>query len=639
MTAYGGYMGKIALLDLSRKELCEYPWSDEDRKKYIGGKAVASKILFDNLTGDESPLGEENIIVISTGPVTGLWGPSSNRFDISSLSPQTGISASSNCGGDFGYYLKRAGFDALVIKGRCDSPARVEIDNGEVRFADASMLWGMKVSETQAEIKSALDREYGRNVKCGIITIGPAGENLVKYAGVFSGERAAGRAGMGAVMGSKNLKAVSVMGSHEIKAFDEKKLHDHNKQWVKMLKENPNTGKMMPRLGTAAILSPMQMNGQLGTENFTRGTFEDFDMVSGETLAETELISNSGCLTCPIRCTRRVGVDGKNVKGPELETLSLLGPNILNNDLPQILRWNLELDELGMDTISAAQTVAWAMTANERGIWNNGLRFGETERLSQLWDDIAHRRGIGGELAEGTKRLSEKYGGGEFAMQSKGLELAAYEPRRAVGQGLGYATANRGGCHINGGYVIGMEGLVLHVDPLTPKGKADLCMFMQDAMEAISLNGQCIFTSFAMFPPYLVNHPNGFVARIVEKTVPNIGWAIRLINRAPELMCFHLGLLPHTKELQYATGMRMSLGRFIRNGERSFNIERALNGRFGVSAEEDTLPKQLTDIPQDPSDPRTVVPLEKMKKTYYRARGWQENGLPDGKKLKRLGII
>lgn len=639
MTKYGAYMGRIGLLDLNKKELGEYPWTDEDRKKYIGGKAVASKILFDNLNGTEDPLGEENIMVISTGPITGLSGPSSNRFDISALSPQTGISASSNCGGNFGYYLKRAGYDALVIKGKCAEPTLVVIDNDGVTFEDAPELWGMKTSETQNEVKKGLDRKYGRGVKCGIVAIGPAGENLVKYASVFSGERAAGRAGMGAVMGSKNIKAIAVMGSCEVKAYDEEKLKAHHKWWVNMLRENPNTGTMMPKLGTAALVAPMQRNGQLGTKNFSRGSYENFDAVTGETMAETELIRNDGCLSCTVRCTRRVKVNGSEVKGPELETLVLLGPNLLNHDLKRINQWNLELDELGMDTISSAQTVAWAMTADERGIWNCGLRFGETDGISQLWDDIAHRRGIGDELAEGTKRLSEKYGGTEFAMQSKGLELAAYEPRRAVGQGLGYATANRGGCHINGGYVIGMEGLVMHVAPQTPRGKADLCMFMQDAMEAISLNGQCIFTSFAMFPAYLVNHPDGFVARTIEKAAPNLGWAIRLVNKAPELMCFHLSLLPHTKELQYATGMKMTLGRFVRNGERSFNVERALNAKFGVSAEKDTLPKQLTDVPQDPNDPSTVVPLEKMKKTYYRARGWQKNGLPDAKKLRHLGII
>lgn len=639
MTNYGGYMGRIARLDLNTKKLSEYPWTDEDRRKYIGGKAVASKILFDNLKGTEDPLGEENILVISTGPVTGLGGPSSNRFDISGLSPLTGISASSNCGGNFGYYLKRAGYDALVITGKCDAPTWIEIYDDTVVFEDARELWGLKVSETQERLGKLLDAKHRRHVLCGMVTIGPAGENLVKYAGIISGDRAAGRTGLGAVMGSKNIKAIAVAGTRTVKAYDADKLKAHHIRWVNDLRKNPNTGGQMPKLGTASLVVPMQMNGQLGTKNFSRGTFEDYDMVSGETLAEQENIVNGGCLSCPIRCTRRVSVDGKNVKGPELETLGLLGPNILNNDLPLINRWNLELDELGMDTISTAQTVAWAMEANERGIWDSGLHFGETAGLSQLWDDIAHRRGIGAELAEGTKRLSEKYGGTEFALQSKGLELSAYEPRQAVGQGLGYAVSNRGGCHLNGGYLIALEGLVMRMDSHTTKAKADLCMFMQDAMEAISMNGQCLFTSYAMFPAFITGNPNGVLSRTVAGVMPHIGWAVRLLNKTPEIACFHLGMIPHTKELQYATGMKMTLGRFIRNGERSYNVERALNGRFGVSAVNDTLPKKLTDVPQNPDDPTTVVPLEKMKKVYYRARGWQENGLPDERKLKKLGII
>lgn len=639
MTNFGGYMGRIGLLDLNTMELGEYPWTDEDRRKYIGGKAVASKIMYDTFNGTEDPLGEENIIVISTGPVTGLGGPSSNRFDISSLSPLTGISASSNCGGSFGYYLKKAGYDALVIKGRCDIPSVIHINNSQVECEAAGELWGMKTTEVQDELHSLLSNRYRRNVKCGIVAIGPAGENLVRYASVMSGERAAGRAGMGAVFGSKNIKAITVMGNHRITAYNKEKLDSLHAKWIDTLRTNPLTSEQLPRLGTASLVTPMQMNKQLGTKGFTAGRYDEFEKICGETMAEEETLSSGGCLSCPIRCERRVKVKDKNVKGPELEILGLLGPNILNNDLSRICLWNNEIDELGMDTISTAQTVAWAMRANEEGIWDSGLEFGKTDGLSQLFDDIAHRRGIGDELAEGTKRLSEKFGGTEFAMHSKGLELSAYEPRRAVGMGLGYAVSNRGGCHLNGGYVIALEGLVLHVDPLTPKGKADLCIFLQDALEAISMNGQCIFTSYAMFPAGLVQNPDSFASRFISGILPDMGRVVRAFNKHPEVAFFNLGLLPHSKELELATGMKMSLGRFIRNGERSYNVERALNAKFGVSAAMDTLPKQLTDVPQDPEDPRTVVPLEKMKKIYYRSRGWNKDGLPEEEKLRSLGIV
>ena len=639
MTGYSGYMGKVLLLDLSTQSVSNYIWTDIAREKYIGGKAMASKILFDNLTGEETPFGEDNLIVIATGPLTGTGAPSSNRFDISSLSPLTGITASSNCGGNFGHYLKKAGMDALIIRGRCDKPSWVEIRNGEFIFHSAEILWGMKVSETQAALEQALKAQHGKAVRCGMVTIGPAGENLVRYASVISGERAAGRAGMGAVFGSKNLKAVVAYGDAVPSIRDPEKAAAHNRRWVQAIRSHPLTGEQLPKLGTAGLVSSMQMHGLLSTRNYAKGQFEDFEAVSGEKLAEELNLSNNGCLSCPIRCSRRVPVDGKTVKGPELETLGLLGGNIENAGLEQICRWNYELDELGMDTISTAGTIAWAMEANEKGLWKNGLCFGKTEMLSQVFDDIAHRRGIGAELAEGSKRLSEKYGGKDFAIHSKGMELAAYEPRRAVGQGLGYAVANRGGCHLNGGYLVVLEGLGLNVNGQTPHGKADLCMIMQDLMESISMGGQCLFTSYGVFPDFLLRNPNGFVTRALNAVIPCLGPAVRVLNKFPEIACFKLPLLPYPYELEYVTGMKMNIGRFIRCGERSYNVERAVNAKFGVSAANDKLPKRLTDVPQDPKNPATKVPLEQMKRTYYRARGWGRDGLPSEKKLRRLGIL
>ena len=331
-------------------------------------------------------------------------------------------------------------------------------------------------------------------------------------------------------------------------------------------------------------------------------------------------------------------VEGQKVKGPELETLGLFGPNLLNNDLKLVCRWNRELDELGMDSISCAGTIAWAMEANEKGLWNNGLEFGKVEGISQLLEDIAHRRGIGDELAQGSKRLSEKYGGRDFAIQSKGMELSAYEPRRAVGQGLGYAVSNRGGCHLNGGYLVVLEGLGLSIDQQTPKAKADFCMLMQDLMEAISVCGHCLFTSYAVFPGFLIRKPNSPVTRFVNFIIPHIGWAIRLLNKCPGIACVNLPLIPYTYELRYAVGLSMNIGKFLKIGERSYNVERAVNARFGVSAEKDKLPKRLTSVLQDPNDPSSKVPLEQMKRIYYKARGWSENGLPDEKKLRKLGI-
>ena len=639
MTKYCGYMGRTVLLDLCTKRVADYYWSDLAREKYIGGKAMASKILYDNLTGEETPFSKENLIVIASGPLTGTGVPSSNRFDVSSLSPLTGITCSSNCGGNFGHFLKKARLDALIIKGKCETPTWIEITNEKILFHSAENLWGMKVSETQHVLESALEKEHGKPIRCGIVTIGPAGENLVRYASVMSGERAAGRGGIGAVFGSKNLKAVVAYGDSVPSVYDKEKTAKLNKTWVQSIRSHSFTGEQLPKLGTAGLVSPMQMHGLLSTHNYAKGTFDGFESISGEALAEELNISNNGCLSCPIRCSRRVPVGGKTVKGPELETLGLLGGNIENCNLEKICSWNYELDELGMDTISTAGTIAWAMEANEKGLWANGLAFGQTDNLSQVIDDIAHRRGIGNELAEGSKRLSEKYGGIEFAIHSKGMELAAYEPRRAIGQGLGYAVANRGGCHLNGGYLVVVEGLGLNVNGKTPRGKADLCMVMQDVMESISMGGQCLFTSYGILPDFLPRYPNSILSKTVNAVFPYLGLAVRILNKFPEIANFNLPLLPYPLELSYVTGMKMNIGKFIRAGERSYNVERAVNARFGVSSENDKLPKRLTDDPQDPNDPKTKVPLEKMKKTYYQARGWQKNGLPSEKKLRKLGII
>lgn len=635
---YGGYMGRVLQINLSTGDVTDYPWTDKDRELYIGGKTMAAKILYDTLTGRENAYSEENPLIISTGPLTGTGAPSSSRFNISSLSPQTGFISSSNCGGTFGYHLKRAGIDALIITGRREERTWIEIDNGSVTFHNADDLWGTRVTECQRLLAEKMSSKRGCDIKFGKLCIGPAGENLVRYSAVISDERAAGRTGMGAVLGWKNVKAIAVCGNHDTPVHDPSATKKWCQKWFRYLRNHPLTGNQLPRMGTAGLVSSMQMRGLLATKNYTEGRFEHFDKVNGETLAEEYNIVNKGCLSCPIKCARTVTVEGEDVKGPELETLGLLGGGILNKDLYHILKWNKELDDLGLDTISASNTLAYAMEANERGLWNNGLKFGDIEGISKIWDDIAYRRGIGNELAEGSKRLSEKYGGKEFAMQSKGLELAAYEPRRAVGQGLGYAVSNRGGCHLNGGYLVILEGLGLNIDAQTPHAKADFTMMFQNLMEMISATGQCLFTSYAFFPGFLITRPNGAITSAANKLLPHLGWAIRLMNKFPRVLAFHLPVFHHTKMMQKAVGMPMTFGKYLQTGERGFNLERAVNVRFGVSAAKDSLPKRLTDVPQDPNDPRTRVPLEQMKKIYYQARGWDKSGIPTCRTLKKLKI-
>lgn len=635
---YGGYMGKVLKINLTTQTVEDYPFSDRERELFIGGKMMAAKILGDHLTGQEKPFSEENLLVITTGPMTGAGAPSASRFNISTLSPQTGYITSSNCGGNFGYFLKKAGLDALILQGRCETPTWIDIQNEKVIFHQADDIWGMSTSEVQTALDEKMRQKNGRLRKNGKICIGPAGENLVLYASIVSNDRVSGRGGTGAIMGWMRLKAVCAGGNKDVPVHDPEQMLAHSKKWFAYLRKHPLTGEQLPKFGTAGLVSAMQMRQILATKNYTYGQYDDFEKISGEELAAKYNIVNKGCLSCPIRCSRTVEVNGKVVKGPELETLVLLGSGIVNNDLPSILQWNYELDELGMDTITCANTISYAMEANEKGLWNNGLHFSKTEDLSKIFEDIAYRRGIGDELAQGSKRLSEKYGGQDFAMHVKGMELAAYEPRKSVGLGLGYATSNRGGCHLNGGYLVILEGLGLAVNPTTYHAKADLTMMFQDLMEMISATGQCLFTSYAFFPAPLMKHPNAWYTRLVNKIIPYCGASVRLINKYPELLKLHLPVFHHTKGFEYVTGMDMPFGIYLRCGERGYNLEREINRRFGVNANKDALSKRLTAALQDPNDPSSKVPLKKLKKVYYHARGWNSKGLPKKSTLKKLQL-
>lgn len=627
-TKYGGYVGKVIKIDLTTKTVSEYPWSDTERRLFLGGKIMAAKIIYDNIKEKIDPFGEENMLVISTGPFTNNGVPSSARFNVSGISPQTGLMSSSNCGGSFGGQMKKCGYDAIIITGKSADKTLIKIVDDEVTFENADELWGLKTGDVQAKIGG----------RCGKLVIGPAGENLVKYAGLFSDERTAGRAGLGSVLGSKNVKGITALGKVGNTAYDKDRLANSCRNWSMRLLKHPLTGEQMPRLGTAGLVTPMQAKKILATKNFSKGTYVDFEKVSGEALAEI-LVKNKGCLSCPIQCTRVVKVNGKDVKGPELETLGLFGPNILNNDLESILRWNYELDELGLDAISCAGTLAFAMELNEKGIWDSGLEFGKIDNISEVLEDIAFRRGIGDELAEGSRWLSEKYGGKEFAINVKGLELSAYEPRHAVGMGLGYATSNRGGCHLNGGYMVIMEGLGLSINQLTPMGKAAFTMVFQDLMEAISACGSCLFTSYAIFPGFLISKPNSFITRTVNALAPFFGGFVNIANHHPSILAMNIEpVVTYPVILNHCTGMKSNIGKFKEAGERGYNLERLVNLRLGLTKGQDDLPSRLTKVNEDPNNPKTHVPMDRLRKDYYKARGWDSNGVPTPSLLKRLKI-
>lgn len=626
-----GYTGKILDVDLSSGRTGLYGGiTDEDRRLFLGGRFLSTRILWDELKHGTEPLSPENILVVMTSPLTATGAPSSSRYDISAKSPLTGAIGHSNSGGDFGIHLKRAGWDGIVVRGKASSPVTVEIEEDNVRIKDAAPLWGMDTHQVQEAL--------GRG---GKMVIGPAGEHLVKYAVIMSQERSHGRTGLGAVMGSKNLKAIVARGNRKLELHDPEGFRAHVKQWMERLKKHPATGDFAPRYGTSGFLKILSDRNVMPTKNFNFGTYGDADMISGQTLAAKHLVRNSGCVSCPIRCGRVVQVGDKEVKGPELETLILLGSNLLNNDLEAIIRWNYELDLLGLDTITTGDVIGFAAELNEKGLWKNGISFGNKDNLSEVFRDIACRRGIGDELAEGVRHLSRKYGGADFAPHVKGLEMAAYEPRGAVGHALGYATANRGGCHLDGGYVVYFEvnGPVT-LNPRHHRSKPGWVVFNQNLLAAVSAGGNCIFSSWTSLHPLLFKlQERKILSAVVSFLMTYSWWSIdRLVKLPPFLLRVHLPQLPHTKAIELATGMKMDLGRYMEVGARGFNLERLYNLREGLTGRDDTLPKRFTDVPLVPGKKNSRVFLGKMLPKYYRLRGWDRNGVPRKGMLKRLGL-
>ena len=627
---YNGYMGKVLDIDLSTGKTGEYPLSDKDREMYLGGRFISTKILWDELKPGVDPLSPENILVVMTSPLTGTGAPSSSRYDISAKSPLTGGIGHSNSGGSFGIHLKRAGWDGIVIRGKSDTPVYLEIEEDDIQIKSAEHIWGMNTEEAQAALG-----------KGGKMVIGPGGESLVKYAVIVSGERVHGRTGMGTVMGSKNLKGIVARGKKKVQLNKEEKFRSGVKKWVKMLQNHPATGDLSPRYGTAQFVNILSRKNALPTRNFSRGSFEGAHKISGEALAEKFLVKNSGCPSCPIKCGRVVEIDGKQVKGPEYEVLCLLGSNLEIDDLGAIIKWNYELDLLGIDTITAGNVLGFAAELNEKGMWDNGIEFGKKDNISDLIKSIAYREGIGDDLAEGVKSLSEKYGGEEFAAHSKGLEIAGYEPRAAAGHALGYATANRGACHLDGGYMIYFEiNGPMTLDPLHYRSKPPWVILDQNLMAAIGAGGNCLFTAWTFVPNVAFKLPGMKLTSAIVSKILTYTWfsVTMLLKIPPALMKIHLPLLPHSKFIKLATGMKMDFGVYTRVGERGYTLERLFNLREGFKKDKDSLPKRFTDTPLFEGDEKSKVPLTKMLPTYYKIRGWDENGVPTEKTLKKLGL-
>jgi len=621
-----------AKIDLGTGKISDFPVKEEYFRKYIGGKALAARLLLDLSPAGLDPLAPEAVVIVNTGPLNGTGAPCSSRFNVSAKNVLTGGIASSNCGGTFGMMLRRAGYEGLIITGKSEKPCRIDVADGAITLHDASELWGLDCEKTQ----EALPRRLGK------LVTGPAGENLVRYAGLASGERMAGRCGVGAVFGSKNLKAVTAYGTRSMPIEQSEKFDKFVAKWTGFIKNHAMTGDALPHFGSAGLVNKANASKALPTRNFQRGAFGQADAVSGETLAETRLTRNSGCVSCPIRCERRVMLDGKEVKGPEYETLGFFGPNMEAADLDATIRLNYLCDILGLDTISCAATLAFAMELNERGIKDFGVQFGDLGNLEDILHKIARREGAGDELANGSKWLSERYGAQDCAMHAKGLEMASYEPRRSVGMGLGYAVSNRGGCHLNGGYMALLESVgVLSIRPTDHRAKAEWTVFMQDALEAISAAGCCLFSGQTFVPQVLFNlGPNHPMVRFLGKAAVFTGPVVRLILASRPAMRFNtLYLMPHAEALRLVTGLPIYTGEFINIGDRAYNVERVYNLREGLTERDDALPARLTGVPQDAADPKTVVPMHKLLPRYYKTRGWDERSHPKKRTLKKLGML
>lgn len=607
-------MGKILKVNLSDGTIKTIPTDMEITKKYLGGKGYAVKILYDYLKayermgispGDIDPFGEENVLIFATGPATGVVGfPESGRYHVMALrSPLTGSIASANSGGRWGPFLKFAGFDAIIIEGKSEEPVYLEVLDGTAEIKCAKDIWGKNVFETEKILKERAGK------RCSVACIGPAGENQVLFACIMNDEhRAAGRTGVGAIMGSKKLKAIVVGGDERPQVAKPDEFEEASKEAIEKVRTNPVTGEGLKKYGTAILVNIINNAGILPYKNWQTGINDKADEISGETLAEKYLIKNKACWGCHIGCGRVTAVKEGCFQilyseGPEYESIWALGNSTGVMDLGAIIKANHLCDELGLDTISMGSTIACAMELREKGyipdevLEGLDLRFGNAAAMVEAVWRTAYKTGFGRFLALGSKRLAEIFGAPDLSMSVKGLELPAYDPRGAKGIGLTYATANRGGCHVTG-YTISPEilGLPEKIDPLTIEGKAQWVKAFQDFTCVVNSTVNCLFTTFA------------------------------------------LGAEDYAKLLSAVTGWDMSAEDVMKIGERIYNLERVIMNKYGFTGKDDTLPRRLLQEPM-PEGPAKghVVELDKMKEEYYKLRGWVD-GVPTPEKLKELEI-
>ncbi len=612
-----GFMGKILRVNLTNGSILEEEVPDEWNKKFLGGAGVASKYLFEEVPSDIDPLGPDNKLIFMSGPLTGTSSASASRYSVVAKSPLTGIWGHGNSGGSFGPAMKRAGVDGFIIEGSSKEPVCLEIIDGEAKIVPAGDLWGKNVPYTEDAIKESFDR------KVTIASIGVGGENLVRYAAIMNNKhRTVGRTGMGAVMGSKKLKAIVCAGKAKFDLADPDTFKKTAKKQIALLDESMlKVG--FEAFGTNMVSDMVNARGGYPTRNWQEGVFEEIDEVNGMALTDKVLEKGVSCFACPIACGRGTAIKegkykGRKGEGPEYESANMLGASCGVSDMNTITMANYLCNEYGIDTISAGSTIAFAIECYQKGIITKEmtggleLEFGKGDVVIDLLKKIATREGIGDLLAEGTRIAAEQLGNNSshFAMNVKGMELPAYDPRAAKICGLAYVTANRGGDHITAF----IEGPTFIDSP------------------------------FLLVDDSKIEDP--FVANPKEtKVVVDLENALTAFDAIGA--CKFMGLLlpasDYVELINSALGWDMNVDEFRQCGERIYNLVRIYNAKTGMNRRHDTLPPRLMKdpLPEGPAKGMVIDSdtLEMMKDAYYEYRGWDNvTGNPSNEKIAELDL-
>ncbi|MDP8247544.1 MAG: aldehyde ferredoxin oxidoreductase family protein [Candidatus Tritonobacter lacicola] len=609
-----GYAGQYLRINLTDRSIKKEPLP-EHLIKWIGGTGFCARILWDELKAGTDPLSPDNKLVMATGPTTGTLFPQSGRFMMAAKSPLTGVWAEAHCGGHLGPELKYAGYDFIIFEGKADKLVYLLIVDDDVKLFDAAEIKGKTVNETTEHIRA----KHGiKRVAC----IGPAGENLVRFASVMADKhRAFGRSGLGTVMGSKNLKAIAVMGTKDITAADPKKLLDLFKESRYRYQEGPDAEGCLSlrEFGSAGLVELENAIGRLPTRNHKKGVFDKVDLVGSVRLRDEFRVAKNSCFNCKIQC-KLVTLSKKynNIgEGPEYETIVSLGTGCLNSDLDSIIYANHLCNDLGMDTISCGSAIGFAMECSEHGLIDEDVKWADSETVVRFVGDIAYRRGLGDLLAEGVKRASEKIGGGadKFAMHVKGQEISGQDGRAHRSGGLTHATAVRGADHLRGLSVIDEIGYP----------EIGLRRYGEDKLKAAldrhseEFKGQMVFD---------VEH---FYAVVDSLILCKYGTMYPLCYYYPDIP----DILYSITGIDYFNDEE----NLVRIGKRISVLRRAFNQREGLSRKDDTLPDRFLYEPEDEGPAKgQVVHLDVMLDDYYRLWGYDENGLILPETLDELGL-